>query len=185
MRGAARPRSSRVSFIRRVPRATPAPSTADRPFPPSNPPSPPPRALRSQAKKKLHTSKHLGAARAALVGRGPGQISVRPGARDAHRVLDRGDFEGSDASRSLSPSPERERRRNADAPGAGIGPVRFAPPNSPGRFEGGASERALAPGPAASPRLDESRRAPARLGDVRSAPPLRENPASAAAKVRR
>ena len=151
-------------------------------LPPSNPPSPCALALRSQAKKKLHTSKHLGAARAALVGRGPGQISVRPGARDTHRVLDRGDFEGSDASRSLSPSPERERRRNADAPGAGIGPVRFAPPNSPGRFEGGASE----PAPLAHERDDvaEARRMlaepPATHNPRRDVPfrpaPLRENP---------
>ena len=158
--------------VHRRPTLSPVKST----FPPRA------RALRSQAKKKLHTSKHLGAARAALVGRGPGQISVRPGARDTHRVLDRGDFEGSDASRSLSPSPERERRRNADAPGAGIGPVRFAPPNSPGRFEGGASE----PAPHAHERDDvaEARRMlaepPATHNPRRDVPfrpaPLRENP---------
>ena len=40
-------------------------------------------------------------------------------------MLDKADFEGSDASRSLSPSPDRPPRRSRGAPGAGLGPVRF------------------------------------------------------------
>ena len=80
-----------------------------------------------QARRALHTSKHLADAKTALAGRSAAKISVRPGKRDTHRVVDKTDFEGSDAeSRDLSPSPPRAAPRGRGAPGAGLGPVRFA-----------------------------------------------------------
>ena len=80
-----------------------------------------------QARRALHTSKHLADAKTALAGRSAAKISVRPGRRDTHRVVDKTDFEGSDAeSRDLSPSPPRHAPRGRGAPGAGLGPVRFA-----------------------------------------------------------
>jgi hypothetical protein len=77
-------------------------------------------------------SKHLEDAKRELAGRSTAKISIRTGTNDTHRVVDKTDYEGSDAeSEALSVSPKQSGNPRVAPPrgyggnGAGLGPVRF------------------------------------------------------------